>query len=55
VAGGSHRSYFLRENDQVFNGSVQKITNDSVIFRESVTDSLGRQNTHEVVKKVNPS
>jgi len=55
VASSTHRAYFLRENDQVFNGSVQKITSDSVIFRESVTDSLGRQSTHEIVKKVNPS
>jgi len=54
VASSSHRAYFLRENDQVFNGSVQRITSDSVIFRESITDSLGRQNTHEVVKKISP-
>jgi hypothetical protein len=55
VASSTHRAYFLRENDQVFNGSVQKITGDSVIFRESITDNLGRQSTHEVVKKINPS
>ncbi|HEV3316510.1 MAG TPA: hypothetical protein VG488_06055 [Candidatus Angelobacter sp.] len=55
VASGNHRAYFLRENDQICNGGVQKITADSVIFRESVTDNLGRQTTHEVVKKINPS
>src|SRR5579859_249927 len=55
VAGGNHRSYFLRENDQICNGGVQKITADSVVFRESVTDTLGRQTTHEVVKKIGPS
>lgn len=55
VASSTHRAYFLRENDQVFNGTVQKITSDSVIFRESVVDSLGRQSTHEIVKRINPS
>ncbi len=55
VASSTHRAYFLRENDQVFNGTVQKITSDSVIFRESIVDNLGRQTTHEVVKRINPS
>ncbi len=45
-------SYFLRENDPVFNGYVVKITRDSVVFRENVMDNLGRQSTREVVKKV---
>ena len=55
VASSTHRSYFLRENDQVFNGTVQKITADSVVFRESYVDNLGKQNTHEIVKRINPS
>lgn len=45
-------SYFLRENDPVFNGYVVKITRDSVVFRENVMDTLGRQSTREVVKRV---
>jgi Tfp pilus assembly protein PilP len=47
------RAYFLRENDPVFNGSVVKITGDSVVFRESTMDKLGKQSMREVVKKVN--
>jgi hypothetical protein len=47
------RAYFLRENDPVFNGSVVKITGDSVVFREATTDKLGKQSMREVVKKVN--
>jgi Tfp pilus assembly protein PilP len=47
------RAYFLRENDPVFNGSVIKITGDTVVFRETTTDKLGKQGTREVVKKVN--
>lgn len=45
-------SYFLRENDPVFNGYVVKITRDTIVFRENVMDALGRQSTREVVKKV---
>jgi Tfp pilus assembly protein PilP len=53
VENAMKRAYFLRENDPVFNGSVAKITGDSVVFRESTTDKLGKQSTREVVKKVN--
>ena len=52
VVSNTHRAYFLRENDQVFNGSVQRITSDSVVFREFSTDHLGRETAHEVVKKI---
>jgi Tfp pilus assembly protein PilP len=45
-------SYFLRENDPVFNGYVVKITRDTVVFRENVMDNIGRQSTREVVKTV---
>jgi len=55
VVNSSHHTYFLRENDQVFNGSVEKITSDSIIFREFVRDPLGRESAHEVVKKLVPT
>jgi hypothetical protein len=45
-------TYFLRENDPVFNGFVVKITADSVMFRENVMDRLGKQNTRDIVKRV---
>jgi hypothetical protein len=45
-------TYFLRENDPVFNGYVLKITGDSVVFRENVLDNLGRTTTRDVVKRV---
>src|ERR1051326_844451 len=34
-------TYFLRENDPVFNGYVVKITADTVTFRENVVDRFG--------------
>jgi hypothetical protein len=55
VVTSAHRTYTLRENDQVFNGSVEKITTDSIIFREFVKDALGRETAREVVKKLGPA
>ncbi len=54
VITSNHRTYTLRENDQVFNGSVEKITSDSIIFREFVRDAVGRESAREVVKKLSP-
>lgn len=55
VVNSSRHTYMLRENDQVFNGSVEKITTDSIIFREFVKDALGRETAREVVKKMGPT
>ncbi len=45
-------TYFLRENDPVFNGYVVKITADTVTFRENVVDRVGKQSTRDVNKRV---
>lgn len=55
VVTSNRRTYTLRENDQVFNGSVEKITSDSIIFREFVRDAVGRESAKEVVKKLSPT
>lgn len=55
VSNSIKKTYFLRENDQVFQGSVEKITSDSIIFREYVKDTLGRETAREVVKKLVPA
>ena len=52
VENASKKQYNLREKDPVYNGQVMKITGDSLIFRETVTDNMGKQTTKEVVKKV---
>jgi len=49
---GRKISYFLRENDPVFNGYVVRITPDSVTFRESTNDTFGHQGTRDIVKRV---
>lgn len=46
-------TYFLRENDPVFNGYVVKITADTVMFRENVVDRFGKQSTRDIPKHVN--
>jgi hypothetical protein len=52
VSNGLNKSYFLRENDPVFNGYVTKITGDSIVFLETLQDRLGKSFTREVVKKI---
>lgn len=53
VENSSQRTYFLHENDPIFNGFVQKITPDSVVFREHFIDNLGHDSQKEIVKTVN--
>jgi len=52
VENASRRPYVLRENDALFNGTVEKITGDSVVFRQNVQDMLGHTSTREVIKRV---
>lgn len=52
VTNGLNKAYFLRENDPVFNGYVVKITGDSVVFKETFQDKLGKPFTKDVVKKL---
>jgi Tfp pilus assembly protein PilP len=52
VVNSVEKAYFLRENDPVFNGYVVKITGDSIIFKETVRDQLGKPFQREVTKKI---
>jgi hypothetical protein len=52
VINALNKAYFLRENDPVFNGYVVKITGDSIIFKETLQDKLGKSFTREVIKKI---
>jgi Tfp pilus assembly protein PilP len=55
VVNSLNKAYFLRENDPVFNGYVVKITGDSIIFKETVQDRVGKPLTREVTKKITTS
>jgi hypothetical protein len=52
VINAMNKAYFLRENDPVFNGYVVKITGDSIVFKETMQDKLGKSFTREVIKKI---
>lgn len=47
-----NRAFFLRENDQLYNGVVARITPDAVYFRENILDPQGRVTTREVVRRL---
>jgi Tfp pilus assembly protein PilP len=52
VVNAVDKAYFLRENDPVFNGYVVKITGDSIIFKETFHDRLGKTLTRDVTKSI---
>jgi hypothetical protein len=52
VINAMNKAYFLRENDPVFNGYVVKITGDSIVFKETMQDKIGKSFTREVTKKI---
>ena len=52
VTNSMNKAYFLRENDPVFDGYVVKITGDSIIFKETLQDRLGKTFTREVTKRI---
>ncbi len=52
VTNSLNKAYFLRENDPVFNGYVVKITVDSIVFKETFQDRLGKAFTKDVVKRI---
>ncbi|HUK25130.1 MAG TPA: hypothetical protein VLV49_11155 [Terriglobales bacterium] len=52
VVNALDKAYFLHENDPVFNGYVLRITGDSVVFRETYQDKLGKPETREVTKRI---
>jgi len=52
VVNAMDKAYFLRENDPVFNGYVVKITGDSIVFKETFHDKLGKPLTRDVTKTI---
>lgn len=54
VVNGQH-TYFLRENDPLANGQVERITKDSIVLRERYSDDAGRPVTREVTRKLGAS
>ena len=55
VTNPQNRVYFLREGDRLFNGQVERITMESVSFRERGKDAFGNPLDRVVVKRLYPS
>jgi hypothetical protein len=51
VMNGEH-TYFLRENDPLADGDVERITKDVIILRQRSSDVLGRSVVREVTRKL---
>lgn len=49
---GKNRAYFLREGDELFDGFVNRITDDGVLFKERAKDAFGKEYGREVVKSL---
>jgi hypothetical protein len=52
VVNAMDKAYFLRVNDPVFNGYVVKITGDSIVFKETFHDRLGKSLTRDITKTI---
>ena len=55
VDNKTKRAYFLYAGDELYNGTVSRITENNVVFEERVTDQMGRPRTREVVKPLAPN
>jgi hypothetical protein len=53
VENPQKKTYFLRENDPVFQGNVVKITTDAVVFREQIIDRAGHSSSRDITKQLN--
>ena len=49
VDNKTKRAYFLREKDELCNGVVTRITEESLVIEERSIDSFGRTRTREIV------
>lgn len=53
VTNSTGRAYFLRENEQLFDGRLTKITPQAAYFMETIRDRKGHESVQQVVKWLN--
>lgn len=53
VTNSAGRTYFLRQNEQLFDGKLNKITPQAAYFEETLRDQKGHENVVQVVKWLN--
>jgi Tfp pilus assembly protein PilP len=54
VSNPQQRVYFIREGANLYDGTVERITLDTVTFRERGKDPFGKQVDRQVVKRLYP-
>lgn len=54
VSPEQDRSYLLREGDQLYDGDVVRISQDSVVFKQILDDPTSLKPFREVQKQLNP-
>jgi Pilus assembly protein, PilP len=52
VSNPQQRVYFVREGDRLYDGQVEKISLDGVVFREMTKDAFGKPVEREVTKRL---
>ena len=52
VSNPQQRVYFVREGDRLYDGDVEKISLDGVVFRENSKDAFGKPIQREVTKRI---
>ena len=55
VSNPQQRTYFLREGDKLYDGSVDHITLEAISFNEVGKDAFGKPLEHQVTKRLYPS
>lgn len=55
ATGYRGKTYFVRPNDELYDGKVAQIRSDAVVFSQILTDSQGRKLSQQVVKKLYPT
>jgi hypothetical protein len=55
VSNPQKRVYFIREGDRLYDGQVEKIGLDGVVFRQVSKDAFGKPVDHVVTKRIYPS
>jgi len=54
VTGNSKMTYFLRENDSLYDGRVVRITPDSIELKQNYLDPDGEVRSRQVIKRLIP-
>jgi hypothetical protein len=52
VSNPQKRVYFIREGDRLYDGQVEKIGLDGVVFRQTGKDAFGKPVEHVVTKRI---